>query len=220
MPRNKTKLRQRRWGSQPTGESAPSLKLYQKVNSSIIPSIRRVLQYATTFTMTVTAGLLDRHVFRANSCYDPDLTGVGHQPYGFDQYMALYQFGYVVASRMIVKCINSGLATVSLLSTTSSASPGSTPAAVERGKVNYVLRGNSTIPYMMSTTFNVHQDLHRKNPQDDSTLFFSSAADATDGWYFQLCADDPLSTSSSTIYCICNLEYDVVFLDPALASQS
>lgn len=38
--------------------------------------------------------------FRANSCFDPNLTGAGHQPRGFDQLMALYE-SYVVLSSFI-----------------------------------------------------------------------------------------------------------------------
>lgn len=39
----------------------------------------RTLELANSFT--------SEYVFRGNSPYDPDLTGVGVQPYGFDQYM-------------------------------------------------------------------------------------------------------------------------------------
>lgn len=38
--------------------------------------------------------------FRANSIYDPDLTGIGHQPMGHDQYQALYKKYRVKASKI------------------------------------------------------------------------------------------------------------------------
>lgn len=46
------------------------------------------------------------YVFRANSCYDPDLTGVGHQPMGFDELSALYSNFVVVGSRLRMTPIN------------------------------------------------------------------------------------------------------------------
>lgn len=52
-----------------------------------------VLRYHETFTINPgVGGTPGVYVFRANSCFDPNLTGVGHQPRGFDQLMALYQF--------------------------------------------------------------------------------------------------------------------------------
>ncbi len=51
------------------------------------------IPYVTSYT-----GVLDfssawtfDHVFSAGSCWDPDVTGSGHQPYGFDQWAALYR---------------------------------------------------------------------------------------------------------------------------------
>jgi len=46
------------------------------------------------------AGLSASKVFRANGLYDPYQTGIGHQPRGFDQLMALYA-NYVVKKATI-----------------------------------------------------------------------------------------------------------------------
>lgn len=52
-----------------------------------------VLRYHETFTINPgLAGVPGYYVFRSNSCYDPNLTGVGHQPRGYDQIMAMYQY--------------------------------------------------------------------------------------------------------------------------------
>lgn len=42
------------------------------------------------------------HQFRANSIYDPDYTGVGHQPYGRDQWVAFYNHYTVLGSKITV----------------------------------------------------------------------------------------------------------------------
>jgi hypothetical protein len=41
------------------------------------------------------------HVFNASSCYDPNTTGIGHQPRGFDQWMAMFDHFTVVGSRYL-----------------------------------------------------------------------------------------------------------------------
>lgn len=69
------------------------------------------------------------HVYRANSIYDPSYTGVGHQPYGHDQYAAIYE-NYRVKSATIVVTTTSqasnGILGVSLRATpTTIADPAS-----------------------------------------------------------------------------------------------
>jgi hypothetical protein len=41
--------------------------------------------------------------FRANSIYDPDLTGIGHQPRGRDQLALLYEKYCVIGSKITVR---------------------------------------------------------------------------------------------------------------------
>jgi len=54
------------------------------------PTAIRKFKYAGQFNVNPAVGVTAGYVFRANSLYDPDVTGVGHQPYGFDQMMEHY----------------------------------------------------------------------------------------------------------------------------------
>lgn len=50
------------------------------------------LRYTEVITLDPTATSTPVHVFRCNSIYDPDYTDTGHQPAGFDQLAACYNY--------------------------------------------------------------------------------------------------------------------------------
>lgn len=60
------------------------------------------MRYSETFSQSVAVGSNFSYIYNANSLYDPNRTGVGHQPRGFDQLTPLYnryrvdKFSYVV----------------------------------------------------------------------------------------------------------------------------
>lgn len=58
------------------------------------------LRYCDTIAINGTAGSASSYLFRANSIYDPDYTGAGHQPYGHDQLEEIYNH-YCVDSAII-----------------------------------------------------------------------------------------------------------------------
>ncbi len=62
-------------------------------DTNVLPrSYRRRLRYCETYTFTTgTAGVIGAvQAMRLNSLYDPNKTGTGHQPYGFDQLSSFY----------------------------------------------------------------------------------------------------------------------------------
>lgn len=94
----------------PGGSQATPVKKKRRVNSwtvSSAPALSRshrllktkqtvVMRYSDQFPLLgAAAGAAKSHVFSCNGLYDPDVTGVGHQPRGFDELMKLYDH-YIV----------------------------------------------------------------------------------------------------------------------------
>lgn len=52
--------------------------------------------------------------FNCNGCFDPNNTGTGHQPYYFDQYMAIYDHYTVIGSKITIKVVPSTVPTVAM----------------------------------------------------------------------------------------------------------
>lgn len=58
------------------------------------------LRYCDNLQLNPTTGSLAVHRFCANGIYDPDQSGVGHQPMGHDQWSAFYERYTVIGSKM------------------------------------------------------------------------------------------------------------------------
>lgn len=87
--------------------AGPTIKTVRGLGT-LIPDILRVkLRYSDTkIFSTLGAGLLNNYVYRANSLQDTDFTGIGHQPYGFDQMSTWYSRYLVYGSKIQLKMIN------------------------------------------------------------------------------------------------------------------
>lgn len=60
-------------------------------------------RYVAEIQLDATAGGIVTYIFRANDMYDPDYSGTGHQPMGFDELSARYDHFQVLGSRITVK---------------------------------------------------------------------------------------------------------------------
>jgi len=61
------------------------------------------LRYTSTYSLTSTTGSLAKQVMYLNSTFDPDNTGVGHQPLYRDTYAGIYNHYAVVSTK--TRCI-------------------------------------------------------------------------------------------------------------------
>lgn len=60
-------------------------------------TFKQGFRYTDTITLDPTSGgNIAYHTFSANGLYDPDITGVGHQPMGFDQLIGVVYNHYTV----------------------------------------------------------------------------------------------------------------------------
>lgn len=83
---------------------------------NVFPNHKMVsLKYCQTVNFTSGIGGLagTENIFRLNGMFDPDFTGVGHQPYGHDELATLYRFYRVMGVTVTVDFVNmSGPGTV------------------------------------------------------------------------------------------------------------
>jgi hypothetical protein len=66
-------------------------------------TMRTKLRYTSRKTMTSTLGVYQLQVYSANGLFDVDVTGVGGQPMGFDQWMSMYASYRVISSKIRIR---------------------------------------------------------------------------------------------------------------------
>lgn len=59
-------------------------------------------RYCSAISIDAAATVFGKYTFSANSLYDPDVTGTGHQPLGYDQWSEFYNHYTVMSSKISV----------------------------------------------------------------------------------------------------------------------
>jgi hypothetical protein len=71
-------------------------------------AMRTRLKYTSRVPFVSTIGVVGVHNFSANGLFDVDVTGVGGQPEGFDEWMAMYVEYRVISTKITVKTGSTG----------------------------------------------------------------------------------------------------------------
>lgn len=180
--------------------------------------------YGETFTLNPGVGSLASYVFRANSCYDPNLTGIGHQPRGFDQLMALYDHGTVIASKIDVGGYNTAtqgqVMVLSLRDTSSVAGTFNDAMEVPKSVWTIIPGAAGGGVSNLSLGCNPSKFMGRSKPLSEDNLRFSDSADALDKCFFHIYVGDPAGGDPLGVNLQVRIEYTVILTEPHMPGES
>jgi len=74
--------------------------MYQNINYPLATAVTKRLKYVERIVINPSVGAISSYTFCANDLFDTNRSGIGHQPYGYDQLMALYNHYQVIGSKI------------------------------------------------------------------------------------------------------------------------
>lgn len=214
--------------------------------ASYVPGIRRPdfgfpdkavtrVRYADVFDLSGAAGAIGLNQFRMNSCNDPDLTGVGHQPMWYDQWCnaagsAPYSRYRVIGSKITARFALSTAPSVVATNVApilvgiqceanSSLTAAGQSSLMESNNSNWTILqdksgGNNVVT--VSNTYSPTRDLGLD--RGDDTISAAYNANPSQQFYAYVFKVD--STGSSTVKAYVEIEYLVEFFQRNEVNQS
>lgn len=188
----------------------------------------RKLRYNNTNVLAPASGVLDTHVFSLNGLYDPDITGAGHQPMGFDEMMYFYEHYHVIHTTVHVTFMNAQplyRGYVGLKVTPDVTPPAQYEQYVEEGRaVSDVISGDSSSfngTKVLTTSVNVPaiNGLTRGNFLASDVYRGGITSNPAEQTYLQVGAWSPALQNLAVEFSII-LEYTVAFTEPRNLTSS
>jgi len=189
--------------------------------------ITRRLRYSTNFVGGTTSGAItSTQVFRANDLFDPDFTGTGHQPMGFDQLILWYNHFCVHTAKIRIVCKNTAgtVPTVCLRVDGASTALTVIDRVVEVGGCvteDLEVKGSYGANKILELSCDIAklQGVNRKTMMADPSLRGDAATSPTEVTYFHFTMWDAAGATGS---CTCDviLEQVASFFEPRDLTES
>jgi len=105
MTKFQKRKRDGKWGTSATKRAKSNQYRFSlsKSDYGFPDRFKTKIRYCDVITFSDTAGTTQSNTFRLNSIYDPDLSGVGHQPMYHDQLALVYGRYRVTGSKITIK---------------------------------------------------------------------------------------------------------------------
>lgn len=171
-------------------------------------------------------GLASSQVFSANGVFDPNITGGGHQPRGFDQLIALYDHCTVIASKIHLQLANNDQTNPNLVVLSLRDNSAAVPSVDDVMEYRFVkqkvlgIEGGSCTG-QIGMQCNPNRYLGKSKPLNNSDLRNSVGSNPVEQAYFHLsCLPVDGVTNSASVSAQVRIEYTVIFTEPKQPTAS
>lgn len=192
--------------------------------TAITPASKIVkLRYVDQIEIDPAISVVATHLFRANSIFDPDYTGIGHQPLGHDQWINFYDHYNVIGSKITVNFMTTGTdptldaLVCGVLLKDSSGSITSPTTIMEQSNSGYkvVTNANANQGVTVRKGYSAKKFFDLKDVKDNRNLVGASfGANPTEDAYFHVYAA-PISVgiNPGKVRCTVTIEYICQFTE-------
>lgn len=192
--------------------------------NSLFTQSRKVnLKYCETLKIAgAVSNVFNRYVFRANSIYDPNYTGAGHQPLGRDIYAELYDQYMVIGSKIIVTATvqdNTPPMMVGIFRTDDFGDPGvGKSTLMEQPNFRYKICSDAMPVRLISHTFSKRKMFRNT---DNTSLTSSMASNPTEQVFYQILTMNQVQDNAQTdIQLDVTIYYTCILTEPKTIAAS
>ncbi len=186
------------------------------------------MKYATYLAQTCTTGVMNSYVFSANSIFDPDVTSIGHQPLGHDQWAVFYNNYCVVGAR--IKLVSGAAPSSSehsvigvILLGDSSLTASTWNALSEQGieSMNLIAPSSAQLLKTAGNAFDARRWFNVHEPGDAlSRIGAAFGSNPSERAYFVVFMQSANGSGTSSTVSTVEIEYDVLLSEPKEIAQS
>lgn len=202
-----------------------------RIPRSLVPKrFKRTMTYVDKIALNAPlAGGPQSWFFSCNSLYDPDRTGTGHQPRGFDEIMPMFDHYVVIGAKMVITAAartdtaGDAQQIVAIKIKDNPVASTNMVDLLENGDVVYKTLGGANSSkgiLQMSKSINPNKFLGRSKPMADPQLKGSVAANPAEECYFEIVTGAIGTGDPATIDILVTISYTAVFIEPKDLARS
>nr|AGA18264.1 hypothetical protein [uncultured marine virus] len=217
----KREKRSKKRGSVITGYNSAKSVLPGPLKNNVQVS----MVYHDTFALDVgTGGIPAQYHFSANSLFDPNATGVGHQPRGYDELMSLYERYAVLKAKITLSFANSETNKAVIVGVTMDDNTSAVTTVnelMEQRYISYAIVGPKSAQNTGAVSIEIDPSKFLGISNKSEAMQGTAAANPNDRCYFRCFAQPAEATVDIfPVYCTVRIEYTARLSKPKTIGDS